>query len=46
MNIFEFSSIGMVTMQKQKESNKCGFYAVAAATAIAHGENPSDLQTK
>ena len=45
-NIFEFSEIGMVAMQKQKESNICGLYAIAAATAIAHGENPSDLQFK
>ena len=34
----------MVTMQKQKESNICELYAVAAATSIAHGKNPSDLQ--
>ena len=40
-NIFEFSEIGMVAMQKQKESNICGLYAIAATTAIAHG---SDLQ--
>ena len=40
-NIFEFSSIEMATMQKQKEINTCGLYAVAVATVIAHDENPS-----
>ena len=45
-NIFEFSSIEMVTMQKQKESNICGLYAIAVATAIAHHENPTELLFK
>ena len=38
-NIFEFSEIRIVTMQKQKENNICGLYcAIAASTAIAHGK--------
>ena len=45
-NIFEFTSIEMATMQKQKEINICGLYAVAVATAIAHDVNPSKLQIK
>ena len=47
-NIFEFTEIRirMVAMQKQKGSNICLLYAIAATTAIVHGENQSDLQFK
>ena len=36
----------MATMQKQKEINICGLYAVAVTTAIAHDVNPSKLLFK
>ena len=45
-NVFEFSEIRMVTMQKQKENNICGLYAIATATALVHGKDPSNLQFK
>ena len=45
-NIFEFTSIEMATIQKQKEINICGLYAVAVASAIAHDINPSKFLFK
>ena len=46
LNVFEFSEIRMVAMQKQKENNICGLYAIATATAILHGKDPNNLQFK
>jgi len=50
-NLFQWSkSINLVVTvslsQKQKGTADCGLFAIANATAIAHGKNPSKLQFK
>lgn len=50
-NLFQWSkSIKLVVTvsrsQKQKGTADCGLFAIANATAIAHGKNPSKLQFK
>ena len=42
-NKFEFHNLELATMQKQIESNICGLFAVAVATAIAYDQDPSDM---
>ena len=47
-NLFQYNSnkpvIKVVHCQKQKGSADCGVFAVANATAIAFGKNPSKLK--
>ena len=50
-NLFQWSkSIKLIVtvsrIQKQKGTTDCGLFAIANATAIAHGKNPSKLQFK
>ena len=42
-NKFEFHNLELATMQKQTESNICGLFAIAVATAIAYDKDPSDM---
>ena len=42
-NKFEFHNLKLATMQKQTESNICGLFAIAVATAIAYDKVPSDM---
>ena len=42
-NKFEFHNLELATMQKQTESNICGLFAVAVATAIAYDKDPGDM---
>ena len=46
-NLFQSSSakkLRVVNSQKQKGSKDCGLFAIAFATALAYGQNPSKLK--
>ena len=50
-NLFQWSKsikliITVSCIQKQKGTTDCGLFAIANATAIAHGKNPNKLQFK
>lgn len=36
----EVVQLGLANMQRQPDSSSCGLFAIAVATAIAHGNNP------
>jgi len=38
--------IQSMQMQKQTERSTCGVYAIAVATALCNGEDPSEIQWK
>ena len=49
-NLFQCDSktvrVKVAHSQKQKGGSDCGVYAIAFATAVAHGINPSKLKLK
>ena len=43
-NLFQSSAVKIVESQKQEGGTDCGIFAIANATALAHGINPSSFE--
>ena len=43
-NLFHSPTVLMIKTQKQEGSKDCGLFAIAVATAIAHGADPTSLR--
>lgn len=43
-NLFHSATVLMIETQKQEGSNDCGLFAIAIATAIVHGADPTRLR--